>query len=64
VKGHEEIKRQRLKDLEAERKETIEAKKKEISALYLAGAKDDDELKNQLAELLGADEASMNQLIA
>jgi hypothetical protein len=32
--------------------------------LYLAGAKDDDELKNQLAELLGADEASMNQLIA
>jgi hypothetical protein len=32
--------------------------------LYLAGAKDDDELKNQLQDLLGADEATMNSIIA
>jgi hypothetical protein len=32
--------------------------------LYLAGAKDDDDLKNQLQDLLGADEATMNSIIA
>lgn len=32
--------------------------------MYLAGAKDDDELKNQLQDLLGADEATMNSIIA
>lgn len=63
VRGHEDIKKQQLKDLEAERKEAIDSKKREISAFYLAGAKDDNELKNQLQDLLGADEATMNEII-
>ena len=60
-RNHEEIKKQQLKDLELERKEMIEAKKKDISAFFLAGAKDDQELKDQLRDLLGQDEAMLTR---
>lgn len=41
----------------------IESKKKDISAFFLAGAKDDNELKDQLRDLLGQDEATMQEII-